>query len=84
MASEVGAGTFWQAIVDHVTGPPCRPMLNEIQAGWPTRTPTVELANLTCPTLAEVIQQAHRGIDRVRRTPHLAYAFLRHAGLSVA
>jgi hypothetical protein len=22
MASEVGAGTFWQAIVDHVTGPP--------------------------------------------------------------
>jgi hypothetical protein len=25
MASEVGAATFWQAIVDHVTGPPCRP-----------------------------------------------------------
>jgi transposase len=30
------------------------------------------------------IAQAHRGIDRVRRTPHLAYSFLRHAGLSVA
>jgi hypothetical protein len=43
----------------------------------------VELANLTSPTLAEVIDQAHRGIDRVRRTPHLAYSFLRHAGLSV-
>ena len=27
--------------------------------------------------------QAHRGIDRVRRTPHLADSFLRHAGLSV-
>ena len=40
--------------------------------------------HLTSPTLAEVIQQAHRGIERVRRTPHLAYAFLRHAGLSVA
>jgi hypothetical protein len=43
----------------------------------------VELANLIGPTLAEVIDQAHRGIDRVRRTPHLAYSFLRHAGLSV-
>jgi hypothetical protein len=32
---------------------------------------------------AEVIDQAHRGIDRVRRTPYLAYSFLRHAGLSV-
>jgi hypothetical protein len=31
------------------------------------------LANLTSPTLAEVIDQAHRGIQRVRRTPHLAY-----------
>jgi hypothetical protein len=44
----------------------------------------VELANLTGPTLAEVIGQAHRGIDRVRRTPYLAYWFLGHAGLSVA
>ena len=25
MASEVAAGTFWQAIVDHVTGPPLHP-----------------------------------------------------------
>ena len=44
----------------------------------------VELANLTLPTLAEVIDQAHRGIDRVRRTPHLAYSFLRHTGLSAS
>jgi len=28
--------------------------------------------------------QAHRGIERVRQTPHLVYSFLRHAGLSVA
>jgi hypothetical protein len=34
----------------------------------------VELANLTMPTLGEVIDQAHRGVDRVRRTPHLAAA----------
>jgi hypothetical protein len=44
----------------------------------------IQLANLTLSTLAEVIAQAHRGIDRVRRTPHLAYSFLRHAGLSVS
>jgi hypothetical protein len=43
-----------------------------------------ELANLTVPTLAEVIAQAHRGIERVRQIPHLAYSFLRHAGLSVS
>ncbi len=28
--------------------------------------------------------QAHRGIDRVRRTLHLAYSFLRRTGLSVS
>jgi hypothetical protein len=44
----------------------------------------VELANLTTPTLAEVILQAHRGIARVRRTPQLAYLFLGHPGLSVS
>ena len=43
----------------------------------------VELANLGHADLAEVIDQAHKGIERVRRTPHLAYSFLRHAGLSV-
>ena len=42
-----------------------------------------ELANLATPTLAEVIDQAHKASSGVRRTPHLAYAFLRHAGLSV-
>jgi hypothetical protein len=43
-----------------------------------------ELANLAWPTLAEVIDRAHQGIDRGRRPPHLAYGFLRHARLSVA
>ena len=44
----------------------------------------VELANLATPTLGEVIDQAHRGIDRVRRTPQPAYSFLRRTGLSVS
>jgi transposase len=63
--------------------PAYAPELNPVEGLW-SSLKAVELANLTGPTLAEVIQQAHRGIDRVRRTPHLAYAFLRHAGLSVA
>jgi hypothetical protein len=44
----------------------------------------VELANLTSPTLAEMIAQAHQGIQRIRRRPHLACWFLRHTGLSVS
>ena len=31
-----------------------------------------------------MIGQAHKGVERLRRTPHLAYSFLRHAGLSVS
>jgi hypothetical protein len=51
---------------------------------WWSCLKAVELANLTSPTLAEVIDQAHKGVERLRRTPHLSYAFLRHAGLSVS
>jgi hypothetical protein len=63
--------------------PAYAPDLNPVEALW-SCLKAVELANLTGPTLAEVIAQAHRGIARVRRTPHLAYSFLRHAGLSVS
>jgi hypothetical protein len=41
------------------------------------------VGHLTGPTLAEVIVQAYLGIERIRRMPHLAYSFLRRAGLSV-
>jgi len=63
--------------------PAYAPELNPVEGLW-SSLKAVELANLTTPTLGEVIRQAHRGIDRVRRTPHLAYSFLRHAGLSVS
>lgn len=63
--------------------PASAPELNPTEGLW-SSLKAVELANLVSPTLAEVIDQAHRGIDRVRRTPHLAYSFLRHAGLSVS
>jgi transposase len=63
--------------------PAYAPELNPVEGLWSSRK-AVELANLTLPTLTEVIDQAHRGIDRVRRTPQLAYSFLRHTGLSVS
>jgi transposase len=63
--------------------PAYAPELNPVEGLW-SSLKGVELANLTSPTLAEVIDQAHRGIERVRQTPHLAYSFLRHSGLSVA
>jgi transposase len=63
--------------------PTYAPDLNPVEGLW-SSLKAVELANLAAPTLAEVIQQAHRGVERVRHTPHLAYSFLRHAGLSVA
>jgi transposase len=59
------------------------PELNPVEGLW-SNLKALELANLTGPTLAEVIAQAHLGIERVRQTPHLAYSFLRHTGLSVS
>jgi transposase len=47
--------------------PAYAPELNPVEGRW-SCLKTVELANLTSPSLAEVIQQAHLGIDRVRRT----------------
>jgi hypothetical protein len=63
--------------------PAYAPDLNPVEGLW-SSLKAVELANLTGPTLAEVIEQAQRGVERVRRTPHLAYSFLRRTGLSVA
>jgi transposase len=63
--------------------PAYAPELNPVEGLW-SSLKAVELANLCAPTLAEVIAQAHGGIDRVRRTPHLAYSFLRRTGLSVS
>jgi transposase len=63
--------------------PAYAPDLNPVEGLW-SSLKAVELANLISTSLAEVIDQAHRGIDRVRQTPHLAYSFLRRTGLSVS
>jgi transposase len=63
--------------------PAYAPDLNPVEGLWSSLN-AVELANLASATLAEVIAQAHQGIQRIRRTPYLAYSFLRHTGLSVS
>jgi DDE superfamily endonuclease len=58
------------------------PDLNPVEALWASLK-GVELANLAGESLAEVTAAAERGIHRIRSTPHLAYSFLRHCGLSL-
>ncbi len=43
----------------------------------------LELANLAGDTLDDVVAAAERGIRRIQSTPHLAFSFLRHCGLSL-
>ena len=63
--------------------PAYAPDLNPVEGLW-SCLKAVELANLTGPTLVEVIQQANPGIERVRGTPHLTYWFPRRTGLTVS
>jgi transposase len=62
--------------------PAYAPELNPVEGIW-ANLKTVELAHLVADTLEPVIQAAERGIDRIRRTPYLAYSFLRRTGLSL-
>ena len=60
------------------------PELNPTEALWGNlKGKGGELASLAGDTLEEVIGAAQRGIDRVGRTPHLPYSFLRHSGLDL-
>jgi transposase len=63
--------------------PAYAPDLNRVEGLWSWLKAT-QLANLVCPTLGAVVEQAELGIERVRQTPHLAYSFLRRTGLSVS
>jgi hypothetical protein len=58
------------------------PELNPVEALW-SNLKGVELANLAGDTLEEVTAAAERGVQRIRGTPHLAFSFLRHCGLSL-
>ena len=53
--------------------PAYAPELNPVEGLWSS-----------LKTVGEVIDQAHKGIERIRATPRLTYSFLRRAGLSVS
>jgi transposase len=62
--------------------PAYAPDLNPVEQLWGNVKGT-ELANLCADSLDEPTRAAHAGIDRVRTDHHLAFAFLRHCGLSL-
>src|SRR5437899_1987291 len=59
----------------------CGPELNTTELVW-GNVKGRELANLRADNLGEVERAVRTGLRRVRRAPTLAFAFLRHAGLS--
>jgi transposase len=58
------------------------PELNPVEQLWANLKGN-ELANLAGERLDDVIAAAERGVQRIRRTHWLAFAFLRHCGLSL-
>jgi len=59
--------------------PAYAPDLNPVEGVWANRK-GVELADLVIEHLGERIATAWAGIDRIRRTPNLAYGFLHGCG----
>lgn len=62
--------------------PAYAPELNPVEALW-GNVKGCELANLCPPDLAGLRTPLRAGFARVRRQRHLAFAFLRHAGLEL-
>jgi transposase len=62
--------------------PACAPELHPVEALW-GNLKRPELANLMVDTVVETESAARRGIERVRNETDLAFAFLRHTGLSL-
>ena len=60
--------------------PAYAPELNPVEGVW-ANLKGRELANLVTDTLGDLVDAAHAGIDRIRRTPDLAYGFLHRCGL---
>jgi len=79
MRAWLGRQRSWR-VVERLPG--YAPELNPTEALW-SNLKGVELANLAGEGLAEVTAAAERGIQRIRGTPHLAFSFLRHCGLSL-
>jgi transposase len=79
MGAWLGGQRSW-LVVEPLPG--YAPELNPVEALW-ANLKGVELANLAGDTLDDVITAAEGGVQRIRRTHHLAWSFLGHCGLSV-
>jgi hypothetical protein len=80
MAAFVTSQRGW-LVVERLPG--YAPELNPAEQVW-GNLKGQELANLVCEGLAGVIAAAWQGVERIRTSWQLPYAFLRHAGLTVA
>jgi transposase len=60
--------------------PPYAPDLNPVETLW-SNLKRQELANLATDHLGEVMAAAWRGIERIRQTWWLPYAFARRCGI---
>ena len=60
--------------------PAIAPDLNPDEGVW-QHLKNVELRNLCCPDLDELLYQLHSGVRRIRRKPALVRSFVRRAGL---
>jgi transposase len=60
--------------------PPYAPELNPVEYLW-SHLDATHLANFAPDDLGELEAQVRRGMRQVRRTDHLAFAFLRHSRL---
>jgi transposase len=79
MGAWLGRQRSW-LVVERLPG--YAPELNPVEGLW-SNLKGVELANLAADTVQEITAAAERGVQRTRATPHLAYSFLRHCGLSL-
>jgi transposase len=79
MGAWLGRQRSW-LVVERLPG--YAPELNPVEGLW-SNLKGVELANLAADTVQEITAAAERGVQRIRATPHLAYSFLRHCGLSL-
>jgi transposase len=77
MRAWIGSQRSW-LVVEYL--PPYAPDLNPVETLW-SNLKRQELANLATDHLGEVMAAAWRGIERIRQTWWLPYAFARRCGI---
>jgi len=62
--------------------PAYAPDLNPVEYAW-SNLKSSELANNCADDISEACASAVRGLQRIKKSPSLAFSFLKHAGLSI-